>query len=133
MQGVGRNIKIHPESLLSGSYLVGVFSVIFQILIRLVVSVADLTDIHRLRCGGGNCPVLVLRMKLITVNVEGKPQLFLSEWQLVLVSPVVPEVSVTLVISTANLTDVNRVLSSKRGECSSFRVEVIRGYVSLEN
>ena len=80
---------MHPKSLLSCSYLVGVFSVIFQILIRLVVSVTDLADIDRLCSGGGNCPVLVLRVKLITVNVEGKPQLFLSEWQLVLVSPVI--------------------------------------------
>ena len=113
MQGVGENIKMHPESLLSCSYLVGVFSVIFQILIRLVVSVTDLTDIHRLRCSRGHCPVLVLRMKLITVNVECEPQLLLSEGQLMLVSPVIPEVSVTLVISIANLTDVNRVLSGK--------------------
>ena len=113
MKGVGRNIEVHTESLLSCRYLVGVFSVIFQILVRLVVSVADLTDIHRLRSGGGNCPVLVLRMKLIAVNVEGKPQLFLSEWQLVLVSPVIPEVSVALVISIADLTDVNRVLCGK--------------------
>ena len=82
-------------------------------MIRLVVSVADLTDVHRLRRGGGHCPVLVLRVKLITVNVEGEPQLLLSEGQLVLVSPVIAEVPVTLVISMANLTHVNRALSGQ--------------------
>ena len=107
MQSVGENIKVHPESLLSGSDLVCVFSVIFQILVRLVVSVADLADVHRLRRGRGDCPVLVLRMKLVTVNVEVEPQFLLSEWQLMLVSPVIAEVSVTLVIPMANLTDVN--------------------------
>ena len=72
-------------------------------------------------------------MKLIAVNVQGEPQFLLSEWQLVLVSPVITEISVTLVISIANLTHVDRVLSGKGGECSSFWVEVIRGNVALEN
>ena len=76
-------------------------------MIGLVVSVADLTDVHRLRRGRGNCPVLVLRVKLVTVNVEAEPQFLLSERQLVLVSSVIPEVSVTFVIPIANLTDVN--------------------------